>query len=89
MQNFAQCATSEDSALVTSVKEALHEAVERPEEGTPTLNRQNKGESQGFNNARMFHPGSALVCCKMAEEEIFAFFLSVLFPRVDFYAKLP
>ncbi|XP_027044721.1 condensin-2 complex subunit D3-like [Pocillopora damicornis] len=40
LQYFAQCATLENSALVLRVKEALHEPLESPAEGTPTLNRQ-------------------------------------------------
>lgn len=45
LQYFAQCATLENSALVLRVKEALHEPLESPAEGTPTLNRQANSES--------------------------------------------
>jgi len=44
LQYFAQCATSENSSLVTRVKEMLRESLKRPAEGTPTVNRQSNGE---------------------------------------------
>lgn len=45
LQYFAQCATSEDRSLVLKVKEMLHEALENPADGTPTVNRQTRGGS--------------------------------------------
>ena len=45
LQYFAQCATSENSVLVTRVKETLRDPLQRPAEGTPTVNRQSNGES--------------------------------------------
>lgn len=45
LQYFAQCATSENSLLVTRVKEILCDPQQRPAEGTPTVNRQSNGES--------------------------------------------
>ena len=45
LQYFAQCATSENSSLVTRVKETLRDPLQRPAEGTPTVNRQSNGES--------------------------------------------
>lgn len=45
LQYFAQCATSENSLLVTRVKEILRDPQQRPAEGTPTVNRQSNGES--------------------------------------------
>ncbi|XP_020601243.1 condensin-2 complex subunit D3-like [Orbicella faveolata] len=44
LQYFAQCATSENSSLVTRVKETLREPLKRPAEGTPTVNRQSNGQ---------------------------------------------
>ena len=61
LQHFAQCATSEDSSLVLSVKQALHEALEQPADGTPTLNRQNNGGSTGgFNLQQLLNNKSVL-----------------------------
>lgn len=48
LQYFAQCATSEDRSLVLKVKEMLHEALENPADGTPTVNRQTRGGSDKF-----------------------------------------
>ena len=48
LQYFAQCATSEDRSLVLKVKEMLHEALESPADGTPTVNRQTRGGSDKF-----------------------------------------
>ena len=48
LQYFAQCATSEDRSLVLKVKEMLHEALESPADGTPTVNRQTRGGSHKF-----------------------------------------
>ena len=45
LQYFAQCATSENDVLVTRVKETLRDPLQRPAEGTPTVNRQSNGES--------------------------------------------
>ncbi|KAM7435860.1 Condensin-2 complex subunit D3 [Porites harrisoni] len=44
LQYFAQCATSEDRSLVVKVKEILHEALENPADGTPTVNRQTRAQ---------------------------------------------
>lgn len=48
LQYFAQCATSEDRSLVLKVKEMLHEALDNPADGTPTVNRQTRGGSDKF-----------------------------------------
>ena len=55
---FAQCATSEDRSLVLKVKEMLHEALQSPADGTPTVNRQNRGGSDKF-----YLPNCGIIFC--------------------------